>query len=82
MLFCPYCLRRQEASDKETGFSDVAGFQLTDDPNKRKMLLKVHSDGCGRVFIAILDIKKGECIACFKLPQEEWVRSIFRRSHF
>lgn len=80
MLFCPYCLRRQKASDEEPNFTDVAGFQPIDEPNKKKMLLKIHSHGCGRVFIAILDTKKGEYIACFKLPQEEWVKSIFRRA--
>jgi len=59
MLFCPYCLRRQERSGEES-FTDVAGFRPTDTPNQKKMMLKIHSLGCGRVFIAVYDIKKGE----------------------
>lgn len=78
MLFCPYCLRKP--SDEEKDFTDVTGFYLTDNSNQKKMMLKIHSDGCGRVFIAITDIKKVEYIACFKLPQEDWVKAIFRRS--
>ena len=77
--WCPYCLRRQERSGEES-FTDVAGFHPTDTPNQKKMILKIHSLGCGRVFIAVYDIKKGEYIACFRLPQEDWVKSIFRRS--
>ena len=80
MLFCPYCLRGQEPSDEEKSFTDVAEFYLADSSNKKKMMLKIHSHGCGRVFIAVSDIKKDECVACFKLPQQDWVKSIFRRS--
>jgi len=80
MLFCPYCLRKQETPDEEKDFTDVIGFHSTDNSNKKKMTLKIHSHGCGRVFIAISDLKQGVCIACFKLPQEEWVKTIFRRS--
>ena len=80
MLFCPYCLRKEKPTHKENDFTDVAGFSLTDNPNKRKMMLKVHSRGCGRVFIGIFDFQRAEYIACFRLPQQRWVKAIFRRS--
>ena len=73
-------MRGQGASGEEAEFTDVTGFHLTDNSNQKKMVLKVHSHGCGRVFIAISDIKKGGYVACFKLPQQEWVNSIFRKS--
>ena len=83
MLFCPYCLRRAEPSNGVKEFTDIAGFFLTDDPNQKRLTLKVHSNGCGRVFVAISDIKKPERVeylACFKLPEENWVKTIFSRS--
>jgi hypothetical protein len=61
-------------------FTDVVGFCQTDDLNQRKMTLKIHSNSCGRVFVVISDISKAEYIACFKLPQADWVRAIFGRS--
>jgi sarcosine oxidase delta subunit len=79
MLFCPYCLRRKKPSDGEGDFTDVAGFYLTDDVNKKKFTLKIHAQGCGRVFIAVSDVKRGEYVACFKIPQQAWVRAILYR---
>jgi len=58
MLFCPYCLRKQKPSGDEE-FTEVVGYYATDNLNKKKMMLKAHSLGCGRVFIAIADIRKG-----------------------
>jgi sarcosine oxidase delta subunit len=80
MLFCPYCLRKQEPSDKGKDFTDLVGFRLTDNANKKEMMLKIHSQGCGRVFIVISDMKQADYVACFKLPQEDWVKAIFYKS--
>jgi len=80
MLFCPYCGRREKPSTRLADFTDIPGFSLTDNPNKKKLALKVHSDGCGRVFIALFDTEKNEYVACFRLPREGWVRAIFSRS--
>jgi len=53
MLFCPYCLKGQELSHEGKDFTDVAGFYLDNNSSKKKMMLKIHSQGCGRVFVAI-----------------------------
>ena len=47
----------------------------TDNLNKKKMMLKAHSLSCGRVFIAIADIRKGGYVACFRLPHQDWVKA-------
>jgi len=76
MLFCPYCLGKKEPSDQPSenrfnDFGNVGSFYTFDTPNKKTLELKTHLHGCGRVFLAITDSKDG-CIACFKLPSQEW----------
>jgi len=79
LLFCPYCNTKEKASDKKNAFDDVGGFFLTDGHNNKKMMLRTHSHGCGHVFIAVYDGVRAEYMACFKLPQEGWVKAIFYR---
>jgi sarcosine oxidase delta subunit len=80
MLFCPYCLGKKEPSDHLEypldDFGNVADFYPTDEPNKKTLELKTHIHGCGRVFLIINDNKNDEVIACFKIPDEEWVKKM------
>ena len=80
MLFCPYCRIGEKASSREADCTEIAGFSLADTLNKKKLTLKLHSGGCGRVFMAVFDTEKNEYVACFRLPREGWVKAIFSRS--
>ena len=82
MLFCPYCVGKKEPSDQspEYRFDDfgvVASSYQFDEPNKKTLDLRIHRLGCGKTFFTVTDNVKDECIACFKLPDEDLAKKYF-----
>jgi hypothetical protein len=74
MLFCPYCIDEEEPSDALDDFRFGAGWVAKDAPNKRTLEFVIHSHGCERVFLAVVERPgrglEQQYLACFKLPQD------------
>jgi len=69
MLYCPYC---DQTSSPITTFRDVAGDATDDSQNRKTLRYKIHSYGCGKVFLTLTEKTSNEAIACLKLP-DDWV---------
>jgi len=71
MIFCPYCLSKQEhLPEKPDEFRFPAHTLAEDNPNSKSLEIAVHLRGCGKVFLVIRDMRILRPTACFKLPAD------------
>lgn len=69
MLYCPYCIKDKDSSQSHETFSP-AGEATVDSLNKATIEFMVHSQGCGKLFLAVFGVASRDAMGCFELPND------------